>query len=252
MTAKRTGPLLSIPLLASAMAADAQTVDTSEWICEFCPFEDGARADYQVGATAADEDSAYFGNATGYNEEGGYVNLDGEGLVSGDSYRMTWVAEDLGLDSRYAAIDAGRPGTYGISLDYRELPRRQWITTDSVFLQSAADSLSLPAGWVTSGLTSGLTELDASLARRDIESDRSFLSLGGRLLNLGGFDVSADYRRQTNDGFRTFGGSLFTTASLLPMPFDYVTDEVDVNVRYSLGAGYLALGWYLSDFDNQN
>ncbi|MEO1203493.1 MAG: MtrB/PioB family decaheme-associated outer membrane protein, partial [Pseudomonadota bacterium] len=55
-----------------------------------------------------------------------------------------------------------------------------------------------------------------------------------------------------NDGFRTFGGSLFTTASLLPMPFDYVTDEVDVNVRYSLGAGYLALGWYLSDFDNQN
>ncbi len=252
MFIKRLTSLVPLPLLGLVAAVDAQTVDTSEWVCEFCPFEDGHRGDYEVGATAVDEDSAYFGDATGYNEEGGYLNVDGRGLVSGDDYRMTWVAEDLGLDSRYAAIDAGRPGSYGVSLDYRELPRRQWITTDTVFDQSAADTLSLPAGWVRSGLTTGMSELDASLVRRDIEGDRSFLGVGGRLLGLGGFDVSADYRRQTNDGQRTFGGSLFTNASLLPMPFDYVTDEVDVQVRYALDSGYLSIGWYLSDFDNQN
>jgi MtrB/PioB family decaheme-associated outer membrane protein len=36
------------------------------------------------------------------------------------------------------------------------------------------------------------------------------------------------------------------------MPFDYVTDEVDVSVRYALNDGYISFGWYLSDFDNQN
>jgi len=253
MAAKnRRSALTILPVLAWSATLPAQAVDTSDWVCEYCPFEDGHRADYAVGATAADEDSAYFGNATGYSEDGGYANLDGTGSYAGERYRMRWVAEDLGLDSRYAAVEAGRPGRYGIALDYRELPRRQWITTDTIFAQTAGDTLSLPDGWVPSATTAGLTELDSSLVRRDIESDRSILGIGGRFLAFGALDVTADYRRQTNDGLKVYGGSSFTNASLLPMPFDYVTDEVEFGLRYALGSGYVALGWYLSDFDNQN
>ena len=46
-------------------AAHGQAVDTSEWACEYCPFEEGYRADFEVGAMNVSDDSAYFGDATG-------------------------------------------------------------------------------------------------------------------------------------------------------------------------------------------
>jgi MtrB/PioB family decaheme-associated outer membrane protein len=248
----RQTALILLPILALSSTVAAQTVDTSEWTCEYCPFEDGHRADYTVGATAADEDSAYFGNASGYDEKGGYLNLDGDGSYAGDQYRMRWTAEDLGLDSRYAAIETGRPGRYGIALAYRELPRRKWITTESIFDEASGDSLSLPSGWVRAPLTSGFTQLDSSLAPRNIESDRRFFDVGGSFLAFDALSITADYRRQTNDGLKVYGGSGYSNASLLPMPLDYVTDEVELGLRYALGAGYVSLDWYLSDFDNQN
>ena len=58
----------AIGSLALAPAAFAQTVDTSDWACEYCPFQEGHEGDYEVGATSVSDDSAYFGNATGYYE----------------------------------------------------------------------------------------------------------------------------------------------------------------------------------------
>ena len=49
-----------------------------------------------------------------------------------------------------------------------------------------------------------------------------------------------------------YGGSTFTNASILPMPFDYATDEVDLGIRYAGKTGYVALSWYLSEFENEN
>ncbi len=247
--------LLSTSIAAAlllATSANAQSVDTSEWVCEFCPFDDGHRADYEVGATNADEDSAWFGNATGYDEEGTYANLDGDGSYAGENHRLRWTVEDLALDSRYAALDGGKPGSYDYNIAWRELPRRQYITTSTIFTQPTGDSLGLPSGWVRAPLTTGFTQLDSSLTSRAIESDRSFLDIGGSVHAFDGLDISADYRRQTNDGVKIYGGPAFTNASLLPMPFDYVTDEVDIGARYALGDGFVALNWYLSDFDNQN
>ena len=44
---------------------------------------------------------------------------------------------------------------------------------------------------------------------------------------VGELQQEIDELRQENDGNKIQGGSTFTNASLLPMPFDYVTDEVD-------------------------
>ena len=83
-------------------AARAQVADTSEWLCEFCPFESGQRANVSVGASSVSDDSAYFGDASGYSEEGVYANLDGTGSFASDGHRLQWQAEDLGL----ARVDA--------------------------------------------------------------------------------------------------------------------------------------------------
>ncbi len=256
-TPRSRSPLVGVLVVVGFAAAatpgndaDAQTVDTSEWVCEFCPFETGHRADYGVGASSVSEDSAYFDDATGYGDEGVVANLDGEGTYTSANHRLEWTAEDLGLDSRFAELRGGKPGAFDYKLGYREIPRRQFITTESIFARAGGDALSLPVDWVTAGSTAGFTQLDANLSARDIESDRSMVNLGGRYFLSDAFSFTANYRRQEQDGVDILGGSHFTTASLLPMPFDYVTDEVDVGVRYSADRGFLSLAWYLSDFES--
>jgi len=241
-----------ISVTMSAPAAFAQTVDMSEWACEFCPFDEGQRADFEFGASSVSDDSAYFGDATGYDESGVYANVDGHGGYDSEKHRLRWTLEDLGLDSRFAELEGGRPGMFDYQLAYREMPRRQFDTTTTIFQQPAGDTLSLPSAWVRAPATSGLTALNSNLVGRNIESDRNILQIGGRYLPTRRFSVSADYRRQEQDGLKMYGGSSFTNASILPMPFDYATDEVDFGVRYSGDNSFVSLGWYLSDFENSN
>ena len=251
----KTRILILAATAGAAMAtsiANAQAADTSDWICEFCPFESGYRADYEIGATNVSDDSAYFGNASGYGDEGIYVNVDGEGTYTTDGHQLRWTLEDLGLDSRFAELEGGRQGSFDYNLAYREIPRQRFFTSYTIFQQTAADTLSLPGGWVSAPLTSGFTELDASLVQRNIESERSFLDIGGRYLLADRFRFSANYRRQDHDGVDLYSGASFTQSSLFPRPIDYVTDEVNIKVRYSGENGSVSLGWYLSDFDNSN
>ncbi|HSN52306.1 MAG TPA: MtrB/PioB family decaheme-associated outer membrane protein [Woeseiaceae bacterium] len=242
---------LALGAIALAPAAGAQAVDTSEWACEYCPFQQGHEGDYEVGAGSVSDDSAYFGNATGHDEEGAYGNLDGDGSYASGAYRMNWTVEDLGLDSRAAELEGSHAGKFDYNVGFRQMPHRQFNTTSSIFLETA-DSLLLPAGWVRAPTTDGFTALDSSLVSRNIESDRNIYTIGGRYLAGSRFSFSADYRRQETDGTRIQGGSTFTNASLLPMPFDHVTDEVDIEARYGADNSFVALSWYLSDFQNDN
>lgn len=251
MTRRFPKSLLAVATFPFVSGAWAQEVDTSEWVCEYCPFEEGHDGDYSVGASSVSDDSAYFGNYTGYDEKGGYANLDGDGAYSGDGYRMRWHLEDLALDSRVAELEGGRQGTWDYELGFRQIPYRRYFTTSTVFSESGSDLL-LPSDWVFAGTTSGLTALGANLEARNIESDRSIFEVGGRYLPTQQFTVWVDYRRQEQDGLKIRGGPSYTNASLLPMPFDYVTDEVDVGLRYDGDASYVSLGWYVSDFQNKN
>lgn len=241
------GAILAMTLAPAG--AGAQAVDTSEWLCEFCPFESGHHGDYGVGASSVSDDSAYVGDATGYDEAGVYADLGGHGSYARDAHRLRWSLEDLGLDSRAAAIDGTKSGQFDYRLAYRELPRRQFNTTATVFDASGGD-LALPASWVTAADTSGFASLDTTLTPQNIESDRSYYELGGSYLPGSNWTVSGDYRRQQQSGNKTIGGSYYTNAALLPVRFDYATDEVDLGVRYAKDSLTFALGWYLSDFDN--
>ncbi len=257
--AERSRRSLSVPRVAGAGllgvllapgVALSQAVDTSEWKCEFCPFEVGARADLDVGATTVSDDTAWIGDATGLDEEGVYADIDGYGSYATDNHRLRWAVEDLGFDSRAAALDGGNPGVYDYSLGYRELPRRRYITTRTVFVEESVNSLALPASWVRAPTTPALPTLGSSLVSRDIASDRSVFDVGAGWYALDGLRLSGDYRRQEHDGVKLYAGSSFTNASQLPLPFDYVTDEVELGVRYAVDRGHIALGWYLSDFGN--
>lgn len=227
-------------------------VDTSEWTCESCPFDEGYRASYEAGATYVSDDAARFGNATGYDRSGGYINLDGEGHFTQDGYSMDWYLEDLGLDSRVAELEGGRQGSFGYHLGYRELPYRLFDTTRTVFSPSGSNSLSLPSSWVPAGTTSGFTQLNASLNKRTIESDRQVIDFGGDWLPGEKFRVFADYRHQARDGVDISTGAGYTQSSLLPRVFDYQTDQIDAGLQYGSGRSSLTLAYYGSFFSDRD
>lgn len=230
----------------------AEAPDTSSWVCEFCPFAEGYQAEYEAGASYVSDDAAYFGNASGYDEEGAYLDLGGSGSLDSSAHQLRWVVEDLGLDSRYLSLSGGNQGLYAYRLSYRDQPRHLFDTTQTVFEQTVPGGLTLPSGWVRAPTTGGLTALDASLVDRNISSERQTLNIGGRYLFSERFRLSADYRRQERDGLRIASGSYFTQSSLLPAPFDYTTDEAELELRYASNDGYLSLSYFGSFFQNSN
>jgi MtrB/PioB family decaheme-associated outer membrane protein len=236
-------------LLLTPAVALAQT-DPGEWKCRLCPFEKGYRADVSAGATYVDDDATRFGNGTGYDKEGAYLNVDGEGHYASDGLQMQWYAEDLGLDSRVAEISGGRQGKFDLRLGYRELPYRLFDTTRTVFSASTPDTLSLPSTWVRAPLTSGFTALASSLRKQNIESDRQSLEFGASYLPTSKIDLFADYRRQQRDGVDIVTGSGYTQASFLARPIDHRTDEIDVGARYATGPMNVTLAYYGSFFRN--
>jgi len=237
--------------LAVSPAAYAQNVDTSNWKCEYCPFEEGYRGDYDVGASVSSDDTAYFGNGTGYDEEGAYANVDGAGSYTSDNQRLDWRIEDLGLDSRVVEFEGGKPGRYDYYANWNELPYRRFITTSAVHTDAGNATLDLPSDWVRAGTTSGFTALGSNLFPQAIESDRQTLELGGAYRFTDAIGIRADYRRRGNEGVRIWGAPSFTNASQLAAPIDHVTDEVELGLRYGGNNAFVDLSWYLSDFDNQ-
>ena len=250
----RSGSLQILTIAASALIApvsESAPPDTSGWKCERCPFASGYQAELTTGGTYVSEDAATVGDATGYDEKGGYANVDGNGLYATGTHRLSWLVEDLGLDSRVVEIEGARPGTFDYRLSYRQLPRHRFDDIRTIFTQSPGNLLALPSVWTFSGTTAGLTDLAASLVPQVIESERRTLEIGGKYLPTARFRLFAEFQRQENDGTNVLGAPYFTNASLLPHHFDYQIDQVDAGIRYDTDRGYLKLAYYGSFFDDR-
>ena len=231
-------------------AALAQ-VDTSEWACQYCPFEEGYRAEIDAGASYVSDDAARFGNGTGLDEKGAYVDLGGNGRYVKNGTEVSWYAEDLGTRSRVLNISAGKPGKYEVALGYRELPYRLFDSTDTVFSAPAPGVLTLPSNWVAAGTTDGFTALGSSLAAINIEKDRQILEIGANYLPTRKVKLYADYSRQQRDGVNVMAGAWFTQSALLPRPVDDYTDQINAGVRFSVGPVNLGLAYFGSFYRNK-
>ncbi len=238
---------VSTVLLAPA-AAMAQ-VDTSEWNCEYCPFDEGYRAEYTAGAAYVSEDAFRFGNGTGQDEKGTEADLSGEGRYLKDGTEVTWFAEDLGIDSRVFEFGVGKPGKFGIDLGYRELPYRRFGDTMTPF-SGSGDTLNLPAGWIPAGTTDTMTGLASALMPHAIELDRQVLEFGANYLPSSKVRLYADYQRQQREGTNIMSGSFFVQGTYLPRPVDDYTDRFDAGIRYASGPFNMTLAYYGSFYTN--
>lgn len=226
--------------------------DTSQWLCQLCPFQTGTQTSVTAGISTVSEDAARFGHSTGFDKQGAYALFASEGKVNTKAHAYAWRLTDLGIDSRTAELRLSKPGTYDVKLSYDAFPSRSFDTTATVFQSPDAGYLALPSPWLRSSLTTGLADLPNSLRPIKIESERDIYRLSTSYQTSPSMHLFSDYRRQEQRGINLTSGAFFTNASLLPAPIDHTTNEIDLGIRLQNASSYAELSFYGSYFDNDN
>lgn len=233
--------------------AEEQALDTSRWRCRLCPFESGWSGSVTAGAGYVSDDSFEFGDYTGLEEQGVYPILGGEVRYRGeDAGYLELSADNLGLESRSARIEGGRQGSYRLYLEYDNLPHYIADDAETVYRGSGSSNLTLPGGWTRGDTTADMTALDGSLHGEDIEQERETIGLGAGVKQGDNWRYNLDYRRFTQEGNRVQGGNFLLRSSLLVMPVDYVTEEMDASVGYVTDRWQLELAYHGSFFTNND
>ena len=228
-----------------ALAAEqAPPPDTSRWTCSACPFDKGYQADATLGAFYADGANADSGRYTGIDSKKTYVDAAARGTYAGtDGQFASYAIDNLGLDSRSAAIKLGQYGHYDVALHYDGLPYPRYDATVTPY--SGGSVQTLPAGWVVAGTPAGMTDLAASLHKVDIGTLRKTYGLSGRWLAGHGLTVFASFDRQKKTGSQIVGASFLAQAVQLAAPVAFTTDTFEVGVS---GASK-SFSWRLSASD---
>ena len=246
-------------LSATATAAGTVTgvggvpVDTSQWKCESCPFEQGISGTVEAGVGSVSRDSAKFGEYNGLNEKGGF--LIGDGVARSRSKDGTyWDANvsNLGLDSRAVDVEGGKQGKYKLLLNYDEIPHNVSDSAKTPFLGSGGPSLTLPAGAGFPQSTTGQMPLSTTLHPVDLETERKRIGAGVFWTPVPGWQYGVKFRHETKKGTRRTAGAFFVNSSQLVEPVDYVTDQIDASVSYTGVKLQAKFAYYGSMFRNSN
>lgn len=236
-------------------AASAQEMpDFERWECKRCPFPaKGLEGDAGAAALNVSDDSARFGDYTGLDESGAYLNADADLLYRADGgYTVSVLAQDLGLDSRSLDLQAGRRGHWVVDLSWDEIPRRLDDSVQTVYSGLGSSRLTLPSSWVRGNFTSDLAALDANLRDFTLGWDRTTLGLGFEFVQSKRLRYELDVSSQTKEGSGLTWGSFIGTAADLVKPLDYQTDRVDAALVYTGANWNVRVGYYGSFFSNQD
>ncbi len=255
---KTSNQLLLLGMLSALSAAAAGTdgaspapVDTSQWKCESCKFEQGTSGTLDVGVGSVSEKSAKFGEYNGLDKQGGF--LIGGGAVRSrgeDGAYWNLNASNLGLKSRSLDAEGGRQGKYKLLLKYDEIPH---VISDSAltpFIGGGGASLTLPAGYPAA--TTANMPLAGTLQQVEIGTDRKRLGMGASWTPVRDWEYAVNVRHETKEGTKRTAGAFFVNTAQLVEPVDYVTDQMDASASYTGSKWQAKLAYYGSTFRNNN
>ena len=256
-TVHRGFPLLLaaafLPAPMRLAAADALAVDTSHWVCKFCPFEEGHSASVELGAGYLSDDSFKFGEYTGLTDQGGFVVANAAARYrKGDGSWFDLALSDLGIDSRSFRAQGGRQGRYRLSLGYQELPHNIADTGRTPFLGVGTAALTLPSSWIPATTTGSMSSLTASLHGIELQTRRRAVDFGGDLTSVVNWEFAARFRHETKTGTLATAGTFVFNSAQLGMPVDYDTNQMDLSAAYSGSRLQARLAYYGSIFSNDD
>jgi MtrB/PioB family decaheme-associated outer membrane protein len=224
-----------------------------EWdACSLCPDVSGWTGDATAGLGYVSDESAYFGRYTGLDDDGLYFLGSARGRYLGaDGKYLHLKAEDVGLDTRSLGVRGGERGRYRAYLNYDRIPGFVAENPRTVFRGVGSTDLTLPADWETATSTGGMGRLDDSLTDVRLGTNRDTLSVGADFFRKRTWEYGIEYRRVEQDGFKTQGASFLTTSSILPMPVDRVTDQIEARIAYLQEDWHAILSYHGSFFSNK-
>lgn len=240
--------LAALGLLSAAGTAAA--VDTSQWKCEACPYPKAATSgEIEAGAGAVSGDRQGFGDYSGLNGKKRFAVLGGTLKHRGaEGYEANLAADNLGLDSRSLAMDAGLQGSWRVGLAYAEIPHRIADAGTTPFAGVGSGALTLPAGFPAASTQA--MPLGNALHTVDLGAQRKNLALTAQLDTGSRWSHSVTVRHDVRDGTQRLGASFFNTSSLIVAPVDQTTDTVEVATRYASPGLSLSLAYQASQFKN--
>jgi MtrB/PioB family decaheme-associated outer membrane protein len=243
------------PAVTSADDGGTSTADTTAWKCTQCPFFTGVDGEAALGGETAHGANAKYGQYTGIDHSGGYVDADVDAhWRDADGSYANVQAQRLGLPARDASIDGGQEGRFDLRVRYDGQPDRQYSQYDAALtpFQGGNGTLRLPSAWVPGTTTAGMSALGASLAPVDIGTERRTVSLLGRYLATPEWTLFSQFQRQEKDGTGVTSASFLTDAVQLPRYVDYVTDSIEAGAAWSGHAAALRLTYTGSWFEDDS
>lgn len=219
----------------------------------------------EVGIIYNSEDSFKFGEYTGLQKEGFYLN--GNFLVRSPSaydddsteyYEAT--GTNLGLDSRSLSGIYGELGRYSIRVDYDQLPRFQYDDAFSMFGGAGSSAQTLPAGWVPTAnspqILAATNSTFPSTTKVDVETERKKFGGGLSWTPSEFWKFTADYYHEVKDGTGTLGAITGAAAggpsTVLVSPVNFNVDDLNIGMSYADTEKQLAFKYNLSFFRNDD
>lgn len=253
--------ILILPLVCLAQDEDPFALEgvEEEAVEEQPEIEDSVT----VGVYYLDDDAFRYGKYTGLTDDGVEPLIDFRiderpQWDSGDTSRWRLEGWRLGLDSRRMEFTWRDQGVQAFSAEYRQIPNNRIDDAQTPYRGAGGNTLTLASGWEVapgSSDTTGFTNLAASLADLEVDTERKRLDLAYKRKLGRSWSFNVDYKHETKDGTRTIGGLFGYTggnprSAILPAPVDYSYDNVEAMFSFGTARLQAGFGVYLSFFSN--
>ncbi|MCW8911382.1 MAG: MtrB/PioB family outer membrane beta-barrel protein, partial [Gammaproteobacteria bacterium] len=228
-------PVIETPTTETDITVDLPTasdfmVDTANWKCKDCAFEEGYSGEVELGIGSVSDDSFKFGEYNGLYEKSGFIITNARVRYRDlEANYFDLSVNDLGLDSRSLNIEGGHQGKYKVFFSYDEIAHAFSDSIMTPYSGNGSANLSLPVGWVPAGTTTSMSSLAASLQKNEVKLQRTRMDLGISFLPTSSWKYDINYRHETREGTKRSAGSFFFNAAQMIEPVDYVTDEIDAS-----------------------
>lgn len=239
-------------LSAAAAAADgAGQVDTSQWKCESCKFEQGLSGTLDLGVGEVSQKSSKFGEYNGLDKKGGFVIGDGAVRSRGeDGAYWNLNASNLGLHTRFLDAEGGRQGSYKLLFKYDEVLHSLSDSAQTPFTGNGGAFLTLPAGFPAA--TTAAMPLAGTLQQVDLGTQRTRLGVGASWTPVRDWEYGVSFRREAREGTKRIAGAFFVNSAQLVEPVNFLTHQLDASASYTGAKWQAKLAYYGSTLRNGN